>query len=255
MNNTMITAHSGCELTEIDSMISIDLALECGADAIEVDVRMDPFKGLRISHNEVSLENYKLKMTLRDVFEKISDTNLSVNCDIKEQEALYRTLEEAEKFGFPPERLILSGCTSVEQLARDMSIAKRGTFFLNLEEVLKFVYIRRAIEFDIKNFFLLLNDPWKFLKEKALDLREEWVDDTVSCYQMLPFAAANLPKTLLNTNLVRALQAVGVPLSIWTVNEADLVRRCLEENVRNITTRQVRQAIRLRNEAARILEQ
>ena len=37
----MITAHSGCEGTGIDTMESIEKALEFGADAIEIDVRMD----------------------------------------------------------------------------------------------------------------------------------------------------------------------------------------------------------------------
>ena len=59
MNIPMITAHSGCEETEIDSMESIELALEYGADAIEVDVRVDHNKELRIGDilicNRISL--------------------------------------------------------------------------------------------------------------------------------------------------------------------------------------------------------
>ena len=42
MSAPIITAHSGCEATEIDSLDSIDKALEYGADAIEIDVRADP---------------------------------------------------------------------------------------------------------------------------------------------------------------------------------------------------------------------
>ena len=59
----MITAHSGCEETEIDSMESIELALEYGADAIEVDVRVDQNKELRISQDEVSPEEYSQELT------------------------------------------------------------------------------------------------------------------------------------------------------------------------------------------------
>ena len=250
MNIPMITAHSGCEETEIDSMESIELALEYGADAIEVDVRVDRNKELRISHDEVSPEEYSQKLTLQDVFEKISRSEMVLNCDIKEQEALYRTLDEAEKFRFPAERLVLSGCTGVEQLARDQSLAKRARFFLNIEEVLKIVLIHRAADFDLKDFILLMNDPWKLLKGKAAYLADTWIDDTVRCYQMIPCSAVNMPKIMLNTPIAAALRDAGIPLSVWTVNEPELIRVCLTEDVSNITTRYIRRALRIRNTAA-----
>ena len=250
MNIPMITAHSGCEETEIDSMESIELALEYGADAIEVDVRVDPGKELRISHDEVSPEEYRQKLTLRDVLEKISRSDMILNCDIKEQRALYRTLDEAEKFGFPAERLIMSGCTGAEQLARDQSLAKRARFFLNVEEVLKIVLIHRAADFDLKDFILLMNDPWKLLREKAADLADTWIDDTVRCYQMIPCSAVNMPKIMLNTPIAAAMRDAGIPLSVWTVNEPELIQVCLKEDVFNITTRYVRKVLRIRNAAA-----
>lgn len=243
MNKPMITAHSGCEGSPDDSMESIDLALQYKADAIEIDVRTDPGGNLRISHNQASAEEFQQKLTLREVFEKILNTGLSVNCDIKEQSALYPTLAEAEKIGLPPERLILSGCTSPEALARDASLTQRGQFFLNIEEVLKYIYLRREKDFDMARFGLLMSDPWKILKENGLEIHDEWVEDTVQCYKMLHVSAANLPKTLLNSNLVSALKSASVPLSVWTVNEPELVECCLETKVVNITTRKVRQAL------------
>lgn len=245
MMKPMITAHSGCEDTKDDSMESIDLALEYGADAIEIDVRIDKNGILRISHNEASTEEFQQKLTLDDVFAKILNTGLSVNCDIKEQAALYPTLAAAKKTGLSPERLILSGCTSPDILARDPSLIQRGQFFLNIEEVLKLIYLRRERDFDIQRFPLLMRDPWKILKENGIEIRDEWVEDTVQCYKMVHAAAANLPKTLLNSNLVSALKAASVPLSIWTVNEPELVTLCLNTGVCNITTRKVQQAIEI----------
>ena len=101
MTEPMITAHSGCEDTPTDSLESIDKALEFGADAIEVDVRVDQNGELRISHNSVSQEDYYEKVTLQTVLDRIRFTDLAINFDIKEQAALYKTLEEAERLGFP----------------------------------------------------------------------------------------------------------------------------------------------------------
>ena len=77
---------------------------------------------------------------------------------------------------------------------------------------------------------------------------EEFIDDVVQCYQVLPTSAANLPKRLLGTPLVASLLEAGIPLSVWTVNEPEIVEQCLDLNVLNITTRQVEQAIRLKNQ-------
>ena len=63
----LITAHSGCEGTGIDTMESVEKALLFGADAVEIDVRMDPFGDLRISHDPLSIEDYFKKNPLEDL--------------------------------------------------------------------------------------------------------------------------------------------------------------------------------------------
>ena len=246
MAEPKITAHSGCEETPIDSLESIDKALELGADAIEVDVRADPEGTLRISHNAVSQEEYYEKVTLRTVLDRIRFTGLAINFDIKEQAALYKTLEEAEKLGFPRERLIFSGCTGPEQLARDKRLTERGRFFMNIEEVMKFVHLRKCPDADIGNFTVLMNDPWSVVKERGWEIPEDWIEDTVRLYKMVHAEAANISKKILDTPLAAALIADGFPLSVWTVNEPDIFLRCLELKVPYVTTRKVRQAMELR---------
>ena len=116
--------------------------------------------------------------------------------------------------------------------------------------MLKIVLIHRAADFDLKDFILLMNDPWKLLKGKAAYLADTWIDDTVRCYQMIPCSAVNMPKIMLNTPIAAALRDAGIPLSVWTVNEPELIRVCLTEDVSNITTRYIRRALRIRNAAA-----
>ena len=257
----MITAHSGCEGTGIDTMESIEKALEFGADAIEIDVRMDPFGDLRISHDPLSLEDYLRKNPLADVFQRVQSSSLLINFDLKEKAALYKTLDAARDFGFPTERLVFSGCTTPVQLVNDPELALRANFFLNLEEVLKYVYDHRKEEFSREVFSMLMDDPYVILIDEdnnipdvylseavklrqkvyaiSRTLREKIYEDTVRIYQETRAAAVNMPKFLLWTRITELLQAGSIPLSIWTINEPELVRRCLEINVCNITTRKI----------------
>ncbi len=137
MSKTMITAHSGCEGTGIDTMDSIEKALEFGADAIEIDVRMDSFDNLRISHDPLSLEDYLTKNLLEEVFQKITPTSLMINFDLKEPRTLYKTIEAAETFGFPAERMILTGAATPEKLLEDRGLPGRAAFYLNVSHVLQ----------------------------------------------------------------------------------------------------------------------
>ena len=261
MNKPMITAHSGCEGTGIDTMESIEKALEFGADAVEIDVRMDPLGDLRISHDPLSLEDYLRKNPLADVFQRVQSSSLLINFDLKEKAALYKTLDAARDFGFPTERLVFSGCTTPVQLVNDPELALSANFFLNLEEVLKYVYDHRKEEFSREVFSMLMDDPYVILIDEdnsipnvylseavrlrqkvyaiSRTLREKIYEDTVRIYQETRAAAVNMPKFLLWTRIAELLQKSSIPLSVWTVNEPELVRRCLEINVCNITTRKI----------------
>ncbi len=260
-NKPMITAHSGCEGTGIDTMDSIEKALEFGADAVEIDVRMDPFGELRISHDPLSIEDYLRKNPLDDVFRMVLPTPLLINFDIKEKPALYKTIGAARDFGFPTERLIFSGCTTPVQLTGDAGLTDGVSFFLNLEEVLKYIFVNRKEDFRREVFLALMEDPFIILIDEdspipdvylseavklrqkiyaiSKTLREKIYEDVVRTYEETMAAAANLPKFLLWTHTIDILKAGNIPLSVWTVNEPELIRRCIETGVYNITTRKV----------------
>ena len=89
MRDVIVTAHSGCEGTPRDSLESVFRAVQCGADAVEVDVRMDETGILRISHDhKKTLEEYTQCNTLQEVFAAVAQTSLRVNCDMKERTGL-----------------------------------------------------------------------------------------------------------------------------------------------------------------------
>ncbi|MGH0052372.1 MAG: glycerophosphodiester phosphodiesterase family protein, partial [Sphaerochaetaceae bacterium] len=102
----MITAHSGCDGTNRDSLDSVLRAIELGVDAVEVDVRKSPDGILRISHDKkLTAEQYASHATLEEVFRLLRPTSLSINCDVKEREHLYTLLNLAKQYGFGKERL------------------------------------------------------------------------------------------------------------------------------------------------------
>ena len=270
MERPLITAHSGCEGTGIDTMESIDMALLYGADAIEIDVRVDPFGFLRISHDPLSLEDYLKKNPLDDVFRRVFPTSLLINFDLKEEAALYKTINAAYDYGFPTERLIFSGCTTPDQLLNEPELADKANFFLNLECVLKYVYEHRKGEFTQEVFTILMEDPFILMIDdesvipevylsKAVKvrqklyavsrtLREKICEDTVRIYQETRAAAANMPKFLLWTQIAAKLKDGNVPLSVWTVNEPEMVQRCLEVGASNITTKKIQLTKQIMNQ-------
>lgn len=266
----MITAHSGCEGTGIDTMDSIEKALAYCADAVEIDIRIDPLGELRISHNPLSLEDYFKKNPLADVFDLVRPTSLLINFDIKERAALYKTLDAAQAFGFPTERLIFTGCTNPKQLLDDQDLSKRASFFLNLEEILKYIYQQRREEFNKELFSALIKDPYIiwideenaipniFLVEStkipeklyavSKSIRGKVIEDTLRILQDTGAAAVNMQKFLLWTQIDEMLQSGNVPLSVWTVDDTKTMHHCLEENVYNITTHFIQSAQRIRSE-------
>lgn len=236
-----ITAHSGCEGTPRDSMESIEQAVRLGADIVEMDIRRAPDGVLRISHNPLSEEEYKEKPELKTVFLRLLDTGLSLNCDIKEAPALYDALDMAASFGFDKERLILSGCTSPEQLARDPDLVRRARIYVNVEEALKFLYFRSRRTIGPAEFQQLMADPWQLLQNEPVP--EAWLEDVVQFAKFFRLQGINLPFRLLTAAFVEKMQREKVPFSVWTVNDPEKIERCVRDGAENITTLAVGMAL------------
>ena len=241
-----ITAHSGCENTPRDSMDSIEQAIQAGADIVEMDIRRAPDGVLRISHNQLEQTNDGEKPTLESVFLRLKDTPLALNCDLKEQCVLYEMLDMASSLGFGKERLILSGCTSPEQLARDPSLSERAQIYLNIEEILKFIYLTERQDGYDSRFTELMVTPWSFLD--TFELTDERLEKIVLFAQVLHICGINLPVRHLTGRTVEIFRTSGTAISVWTVNDAETLERCIRSGVRNITTLAPRLAIAIRQQ-------
>ena len=238
----MITGHSGCEGTPRDSMESLERAIQYGADAVEMDVRRAADGTLYISHDRQYGAAVREKATLEDVFRRLRNTDLKLNCDIKEPFALCETLDIAERFGFGPDRLILSGAVSPEQLAIEPTVVERASVFLNIEEALKFLYMGKLYaEQDEAHFPQLMADAKPFVLSMRED--ERCVAALIRMVKALSVRCINMPHQILTRELANMLHNADIGCSVWTVNEAADLDRCLELGVDNITTLAVRTAI------------
>lgn len=225
-------------------MDAIERAVALGADIVEMDVRRAPDGVLRISHNRITPEEYEKKPTLMDVFRRLKDTNLSLNCDVKEQAALYNTLDMAASIGFGKERLVLSGCTSPEQIVRDSSLTEKARIYVNIEELLKFLYFAEHAPAYAPAFGTLMTEPWVLLKEESLS--GQWLDAVVQFVKSFPVQGINLPFRCLTNDFVEKLHSAEIPFSVWTVNDPANMEYCIRANAENITTLEVKLALQQR---------
>ena len=249
MEKAMITAHSGCEETLMDSMESVDCAMDLKADAIEMDVRRTEDGFLYVSHDRQDSDAAREKISLESVFEKIKDTALKFNCDIKETIAIPDVLMMGKRYGFGPDRLILTGAVSPDLLANEPRITEKAAVYLNLEEMLKFLYLQTLSVGQYGECFAdLMKKPDPFVKDMELD--EDCVTALIGMMKVLRVRGINMPHRLLNQALTDRFHAEGLECSVFTVNEPEHIDRCLSYGVENITTKTVASALERRSLAA-----
>ena len=103
---TIITAHSGCENTEPNSLEFLHAAMASGVEALEVDVRMADER-LYLYHDEP--ENPAACLSLQVMFELVEPAeNLLLNLDLKTEGLAVPCLELAKTYGLTS-RIVFTG--------------------------------------------------------------------------------------------------------------------------------------------------
>lgn len=211
---TLITAHSGADGRPDNSLEYVAYALECGADALEIDVRRQSGGALAIGHDDATGAP-----TLAEVFRIAAGrSGVKLNCDLKEPGLEAEVCRMAEEAGLSG-RLILSGTV-------DAFCGVSGAeIYLNLEEYVPDLYLNYR---EIPDFELTAAENIASVCKRA-GIR------TVNAYQ-----------GLITRRFARTLAEAGLGLSVWTVNEAWELKWFLGLGVRNITTRKPALALSLR---------
>ncbi|MCI1306282.1 MAG: glycerophosphodiester phosphodiesterase [Lachnospiraceae bacterium] len=222
--NTMITAHSGADHTEENSIDFVRYALASGIGALEVDVRMEPeTRLLTLGHDHVTKDSALLSEAFRLIAQKPS---VRVNCDLKEhgiEEAVFNLAKEYRL----EDRLIYSGSFGVGALDQFPEIRKHARVFLNIEE-----YVPNLYE-------TLKKDPSKIRDAAGMisSVCTEHGIGTVNTYYEL--AVPEFQKILADA---------GIGVSVWTVNDEKAIRSFLDRGVTNITTRNLTGALHVLDE-------
>lgn len=195
------TAHTGCNNTKDNSLESIEVAVEYGADIVEFDVRYNGTEHV-LAHDEPKGG----EVTLREAFLKIKEyEGLLVNVDIKETTEVGRIQELAEEIGVL-DRIFFTGVK--ENFVKDVSEnCPDVPYYLNMD------VIAPGEHYD------------NYLKSIINRVKQRGA------------IGINFNKKNASKELVDAFHEAGLLVSIWTVNDTVGLYEILSYGPDNITTR------------------
>lgn len=204
VDNFTITAHTGAYNTQMNTVESVQAAVDNNAQIIELDIRQRPDQTVVMSHDIVVTNNDGT--VLEDALILLKDTDIMINLDIKETRVLnnlYRLLIEYNLV----ERSFLTGIETINVDAVKESDCANMDYYLNC------MPSRTKIFFDD-------------YRTKLIDLLEETGAVGINCNYK--YASAQL------SNL---LHKKGYKLSVWTIDTERRAKKMLVIKPDNITTK------------------
>lgn len=206
---TLITAHSGCNGTALNSREHILEAIRSGAEAIEVDVRAQGDL-LYLSHDEP--DSVSACTTLAECFALLSPHGrMMINCDVKTEGLVQPVMRLAESMGFTNRILFTGECNDA-----------------------------------IEEIYALGGELWHSMW--ASEHSDADMDNARETIRHTGCPALNIDYHMATDAQYTRLKETELGLSVWTVNEEHDLRRFLQMGVFNITTRRPTLALKLRDE-------
>ncbi|MDR0624235.1 MAG: glycerophosphodiester phosphodiesterase [Treponema sp.] len=247
MRDTLnITAHSGCDGTEQDSLDSIRAGIRNGADAVEVDIRCNSAGEIVLSHDRDESGAYRGCASLAEAFDLvIRDGRIGINCDVKERETIPAILNLAGRMGLGPGRLILTGSAAPSTLREAPEIAENAGVWLNIEEIAEDYYRHNEPALECCRGLIGPDKQGHEILE-ALPSPDLLFAPAVRDCLNLGVRALNMPCTETLLPLIPRLKDRGIQVSLWTLNKRETLERAFGLGVLNITTRDTRLAVKLR---------
>ncbi len=196
-----ITAHTGCEKTEDNSIESVDKAIECGADIFEVDVSFDQDGNPVLSHNAPCGG----EPLLEEVFKKLSkQKNIRCNLDIKFTTNLKEIVSLAKKYD------VLD-----------------NVFYTGIKDE----FVESAKETPEIKYYLNVNLIPKRKQTSG------YIDSLVEKVRESGAIGINCNYKNATPRLVETFQKSNLLVSLWTVNSKFRMLKVLKMKPDNITTR------------------
>ncbi len=219
MFRTMLTAHSGCDGMKDNSMEFVSYALGLAVDAIEVDVRKGSGGALVLAHDDGPAN-----ATLFDVFLAMkAHPEKKLNCDLKQDNLELDVWRLARQAG-TDRQIIFSGTVSWDAAKAEPAIFKHADWFVNIE--LLFPEIK---ELGLTEAVGVLGPIYM-----AGKLQEFITGNGARC--------VNSHHSIASTPLYLELKKRQIPVSVWTPDDLQMIRRFMADGVYNITTRNAKGA-------------
>ena len=158
MRKTIITAHSGCEGTGMNSMEHIRTGLTCGADMIEIDIR-EKDGALYLSHDEsdpaacVSFGTF--------LGELAKAPGIRVNCDVKTDGLAEAVMREASARGLTDRIVFTGSCMGEEEPIGKLG----GEFWYSIWDPADYAPALRSMA---DSGAKVLNMPYRFATEESV---------------------------------------------------------------------------------------
>lgn len=199
-----ITAHTGAYNTAMNTVESVQAAIENEVSILEVDIRLRPDHTVVMSHDIVVTNNDGVP--LEDSLILLEGTDIQINLDIKETRALNYMYELLVEHNLV-EQSFLTGIETINVKAVKESDCANMDYYLNYKPS------RAKVFFDE-------------YRTKLIDLLEETGAIGINCNYK--FAGSQL------SNL---LHKKGYKLSVWTIDKERTAKKMLVIKPDNITTK------------------
>lgn len=205
-----VTAHTGCEGTEDNSIDAIIKGASVGANIVEFDLSFNDEGEAFLAHNEIG----DGCVSLKEAFETVAKyDNLQVNVDCKGTQNLKAVSETAKEFGIL-DRIFYTGLK-----ADDVKIAKEVTPEIPY-------YLNKDIDKDKKN-------------------DEEYIKSLIHEVKDLGAVGININYGGASKKMAELFHKEGLLISVWTVNKTLDMHKVLTYGCDNITTRQPKKLVEI----------
>lgn len=205
-----VTAHTGCEGTEDNTLESIRAGASAGADIVEIDLNFMPDGTPVLCHNPPKSKSYP---TLDSAFELLRELEVRMNVDVKSTVNIPEVKSLAQKHGVL-DRIFFTG---VEET--DVEAVKNGapgtSYYLNVSV------------------------------SKSKNTDKTYIDSLVRKVKECGAIGINMKYVGCSDMLVEAFRKEGLLVSLWTANSKSVMVRCLCFRPDNITTRKPSELIEL----------
>ena len=210
-----ITAHSGAEDTAPNSLDYIHLALTCGCDGLEIDIRKNDKGEFILSHNPTQEDAVKLTQA----FFLISESTMYVNCDLKQEGIAAEVYQLALHAGIEPERIMFTGSIR----PKEVPSVPGSVIFMNLDEA-----------------------PFEGVSLKSPILNLKNVERAAELFRSSGSMGMNLNYFSATSEVRKICANHSLAITVWTPGLVCELKNSLGMKAYSITTRRPLRAIALR---------